>query len=51
MQIATDADSEIITEVEVTPANVDDSTQLEGLVDGHQRKAESRGGGGRQRLQ
>lgn len=37
-QIATDADSEIITEVEVTPANVDDSTQLEELVDGHQQK-------------
>ncbi len=37
-QIATDADSEIITEVEVTPANVDDSTQFEGLIDGHQRK-------------
>ena len=38
-QIATDADSEIITEVKVTPANVDDSTQLEGLVGGHQRNA------------
>ena len=37
LQIATDADSEIITEVEVTPANVDDSVQFEGLVDGHQR--------------
>jgi IS5 family transposase len=39
MQIATDADSEIITDAEVTPANVDDSTQFEGLVDGHQRRA------------
>ncbi len=39
MQIATDADSEIITDAQVTPANVDDSTQFEGLVDGHQRKA------------
>lgn len=37
MQIATDADSEIITAMEVTPANVDDSTQFEGLMDGHQR--------------
>src|SRR6056297_874206 len=37
-QIATDADSEIITDVEVTRANVDDSTQFEGLVDGHQRR-------------
>lgn len=37
-QIATDADSEIITAVEVTPANVDDSTQLQGLVDGHRDK-------------
>jgi len=39
MQIATDADSEIITDAQVTPANVDDSTQFEGLVDGHQRRA------------
>ena len=38
-QIATDADSEIITDAKVTPANVDDSTQFEGLVDGHQRNA------------
>ncbi len=37
MQIATDADSEIITAMEVTPANVDDSTQFEGLMNGHQR--------------
>ena len=37
MQIATDADSEIITAAEVTPANVDDSTQFEGLMDGHKR--------------
>jgi len=38
-QIATDADSEIITQVQVTPANVDDSTQFEGLIDGHNRTA------------
>lgn len=38
MQIATDADSEIITAMELTPANVDDSTQFEGLMDGHQRQ-------------
>jgi IS5 family transposase len=38
-QIATDADSEIITAVEVTPANVDDSTQFQGLVEGHQHNA------------
>lgn len=37
-QIATDADSEIITDVQVTPANVDDTTQFEKLVDGHQRR-------------
>lgn len=38
-QIATDADSEIITDVEVTPANVDDSRQFEAVVEGHKRKA------------
>lgn len=36
-QIATDADSEIITAVAVTPANVDDKTQLVPLLDGHQK--------------
>ena len=46
MQIATDADSEIITEVEVTPANVDDSTQFEGWWTVISVRRASRGGGG-----
>jgi len=41
-QVATDADSEIITAATVTPANVDDKAPFEGLLDDHEANAQQR---------
>ena len=41
-QIATDEKHQIITAAEVTPGNVDDTTQLDQLLDGHERNTGQR---------
>lgn len=43
--IIQDEDSGIITDATVTPANVDDSTQLQALVEGHERNTDTTPGG------